>query len=61
VAWRNNDQLVHTVTANDGSFDSGSIQPGTTWRHTFTRPGTYVFHCTPHPFMRGVIIVRANP
>ena len=58
VRWTNNDQLVHTITADDGSWDSGPIEPGKTWTHTFTQPGEYVFHCTPHPFMKAVIIVR---
>ncbi|HEX6909794.1 MAG TPA: cupredoxin family copper-binding protein [Longimicrobium sp.] len=58
VQWTNNDPLAHTVTANDRSFDSGLIQPGQSWAHTFTQPGTYDFSCTPHPFMKGVVIVR---
>ncbi|HEV8401043.1 MAG TPA: cupredoxin family copper-binding protein [Gemmatimonadales bacterium] len=58
IRWTNDDQLVHTVTADDGSWDSGEIAPGRTWRHTFDRPGTYAFHCTPHPFMKGVVVVR---
>jgi plastocyanin len=58
VEWTNNDPLAHSVTAADGSWDSGLIQPGQTWRHTFTQPGTYDYHCTPHPFMKGTVIVR---
>lgn len=58
VEWTNNDALAHTVTAPDRSFDSGLIQPGGSWRHTFATPGTYDFACTPHPFMKGVVIVR---
>lgn len=58
IEWRNADPVAHTVTASDGSFDSGLIDPGATWRRTFDRPGTYGFHCTPHPFMTGVVIVR---
>jgi plastocyanin len=58
VAWTNRDELPHTVTADDGAWDSGNIAPGATWRRTFDRPGTYRFHCTPHPFMKGVIVVR---
>ena len=58
VRWTNNDQLVHTVTADDGSWDSGPIEPGKSWSHTFTRPGEYSFHCTPHPFMKAVVVVR---
>ena len=58
VEWTNNDPLAHTVTAADGSFDSGLIQPGGKWSYTFANPGTYDFACTPHPFMKGVVIVR---
>ncbi len=58
VRWTNNDQLVHTITADDGSWDSGPIEPGKSWSHTFTRPGEVAFHCTPHPFMKGVVLVR---
>ena len=59
VEWVNRDLLAHTVTAPDRSFDSGLIQPGSRWRRTFTEPGTYRYVCTPHPFMRGVVRVRA--
>lgn len=58
VQWTNNDPLAHSVTAADRGFDSGLIQPGQSWAHTFTTPGTYDFACTPHPFMKGVVIVR---
>lgn len=58
VEWTNNDPLQHSVTADDGSFWSGLVAPGGTWRHTFTRPGTYTYHCTPHPFMKGTVVVK---
>lgn len=58
ITWTNNDPLVHTVTADDGSWDSGAIEPGKTWSHTFTQPGEYAFHCTPHPFMKAIVVVR---
>jgi plastocyanin len=58
VTWTNTDPLVHTITADDKSWDSGAIEPGNTWSHTFTQPGEYSFHCTPHPFMKGVVVVR---
>jgi plastocyanin len=57
VVWRNNDQVEHTVTASDRSWDSGIIRPGASWERTFTRPGNFDFYCTPHPFMKGVVIV----
>lgn len=58
LEWTNNDAVAHTVTADDGSWDSGLIAPGATWRRTFAQAGDYAYHCTPHPFMRGVVVVR---
>ena len=59
VVWTNDAPLAHTVTADDGTtFDSGTIEPGSRWAFRFTRPGTYTFHCTPHPFMKGVVVVK---
>lgn len=58
VEWTNNDPLQHSVTADDGSFASGLIGSGNSWRHTFATPGTYTFHCTPHPFMKGTVVVK---
>jgi len=57
VTWTNDDTTVHTVTAPDGSFDSGNIMPGETWSHTFTERGEFNYSCTPHPWMRGRVVV----
>lgn len=57
----NNDGIAHTVTSNDGvSFDTGTINPGTTTSFTApSQPGTYAFHCTIHPTtMKGILIVK---
>jgi plastocyanin len=58
VTWLNNDNAPHTVTANDGSFASGNIAPGDSFSFTFTRPGTYAYHCIYHPWMTGIIVVK---
>jgi plastocyanin len=58
VRWVNGDQLQHTVTAEDGAFDSGLIDPGRSFERVFDRPGSYSYHCTPHPFMHGRVIVE---
>jgi plastocyanin len=58
VEWTNNDPLSHSVTSDNGAFDSGLIGSGNRWRYTFTTPGTYPYHCTPHPFMKGTVVVR---
>ena len=58
MRWTNGDQLQHSVTADDGSFDSGLIEPGRSYERVFDRPGDYAYHCTPHPFMTGHVIVE---
>jgi plastocyanin len=60
VTWVNNDSAPHTVTANDGSFDSGNMAPTATFTFTFTTPGTYQYHCIYHPWMVATIIVKAG-
>ncbi len=58
IVWTNGGQLVHTVTAEDGSFDSGAIESGNRRPMLFAQSGTFPFHCTPHPCMRGEVVVR---
>ncbi|MDZ4673648.1 MAG: cupredoxin domain-containing protein [Gemmatimonadota bacterium] len=58
VAWLNHDPLVHTITADDRSWESGNLRPGASFLRRFDRPGRYPYHCEPHPQMRGVIIVE---
>jgi plastocyanin len=48
VMWTNSSPLQHTVTADDGSFDSGLIDPDGTFSMTFAAPGTYQYYCQPH-------------
>lgn len=60
IEWRNRDPLAHTVTSDDEAFDSGAIRPEGSWSHTFTTPGTYTYHCAPHPAMKATVVVRPN-
>jgi plastocyanin len=57
VRWVNKDPLAHTVTAA-GVWDSGLVEPGKTFEFTFKTAGTYNYICTPHPFMKGTVIVE---
>jgi plastocyanin len=57
VTWVNNDQVPHTATANDGTFDSGTLQPGQSYSFAFDEPGTYAYHCNIHPYMTATITV----
>lgn len=58
VTWRFEDSATpHTVTAADGSFDSGTKTSGR-FSHRFDKPGTYDYTCTIHPQqMRGTVVV----
>lgn len=58
VTWTNKDTVRHTVTSDNGLFDSGLFGKGETFSFTFTEAGTYTYHCTPHPNMKGTIIVE---
>ncbi len=58
VVWLNEDPLAHTVTADNGRFDSREIPPGASWAYTFAEPGTFAVYCAPHPFMRATVVVR---
>jgi plastocyanin len=57
VTWVNNDQVSHTATANDGAFDSGTLQPGQSYSFKFDKPGTYAYHCEIHPYMTATVTV----
>ncbi|MDP4262573.1 MAG: cupredoxin domain-containing protein [Bacteroidota bacterium] len=57
VTWNNNDNMAHTVTADDNSFDSGSIPMGGHFSKTFSATGSYSYHCTIHPTMTGTVTV----
>jgi plastocyanin len=78
VEWRNTSKLSHTVTADArraaeskavvlppgaAPFDSGTIAPGDSYRHTFTVPGTCKYICVPHAAlgMVGQVIVQPRP
>lgn len=60
VTWRNAGDNLHTSTALDASWDSGSLEHGQSFSYTFTRPGTYAYICRVHLLqnMRGVIVVE---
>ncbi|MBS3148281.1 cupredoxin family copper-binding protein [Candidatus Woesearchaeota archaeon] len=56
VRWTNKDSVTHTATGQ--GFDTGPLNPGQNGEVTFDKPGTYTYKCTPHPSMKGKIIVN---
>lgn len=61
VTFFNNDAVAHTITAEDGSFDTGNIAPGQFVTITFDKPGTYTYVCSYHPAMAVATIVVTVP
>lgn len=60
VAWTNDDDRAHTVTARDGSFDSGLLNVGGRFQRTFPTAGTFTYQCNVHPEMQGTVEVVAQ-
>jgi amicyanin len=59
ITWTNNDAAGHTVTSDRaGPLRSPVLPRGGKYSFTFTRTGTYSYHCQLHPFMHGTVIVR---
>ena len=57
VTWSNNGTDAHTVTADDGSFDSANLDPSEGFSWYFDSPGTFTYTCTWHAWMVGKIVV----
>jgi len=57
VIWSNDGQDAHSVTAVDGSFDSGNLDPSEGFSWFFDQAGTFEYVCALHPWMTGKIIV----
>jgi len=58
VTFTNTGQQPHNAAGADlGGWDVGLLQGRETATVTFNKPGTYLYSCTPHPFMIGQIIV----
>ena len=57
ISWTNKDNMPHTITADDGSWDSGRVKKNETYSHTFDKAGTFEYHCAYHASMKGSIIV----
>lgn len=57
VIWLNQDSAPHAATAEDGSFDTGTLEEGKLKSETFKEVGTYPYICTIHPDMHGTVEV----
>jgi amicyanin len=61
VTWINCEETgtePHTSTAAEAGWNSPLLAAGQSFSRAFASPGRYDYHCAPHPFMRGVVIVE---
>lgn len=59
VIWTNSDSVSHSVRSDSGSeINSALLGNGQTYSHTFAQAGTYTYHCSVHPSMKGTVIVE---
>jgi plastocyanin len=58
VSWTNEDNATHTVTAEDGGFDSGNLDNGDEpFEHAFDKAGEFPYVCARHGTMKGSVTV----
>ena len=58
ITWTNSDSAPHTVTLDDGACDTGNIAQNASAGLVFDAAGTYPFHCTIHPNMKGTVTIQ---
>jgi len=63
VTWTNLDSVTHQILADPGQaaiadFSSPNMAQGGTYSYTFNTPGTYTYHCSIHPSMKGTVVVQ---
>ncbi len=56
ITWINEDSVTHTVTGK--AISSGPLEKGKSFKQTFNDTGTFDYSCTPHPYMKGKVIVK---
>jgi hypothetical protein len=60
VVWTNLDAIRHALASNSGRWRSGALDAGEQFALVFKKVGTYHYHCTIHPFIHGIIVVRSQ-
>jgi len=58
VNWTNKDTVHHSVVGDNSGLPNGPLfGQGETYKYTFTKAGTFTYHCAPHPYMHGSVVV----
>lgn len=59
VTWVNEDDIPHTIVADNKGFRSKVLDTGERFSFTFGAAGTYGYFCSIHPHMTGKVVVKA--
>ncbi|MEP6695937.1 MAG: cupredoxin family copper-binding protein [Pseudonocardiales bacterium] len=57
VTWTNADDVQHSATATDKTFDSKLFGKGKSYSFTFTKTGKFDYFCSAHQYMTGTVMV----
>lgn len=60
ITWTNKDAITHTVTSDNGIFDSGNVTSGGSFSYMFSTAGTFTYHCKIHTSMTGSVVVTSS-
>ena len=61
VVWLQKDTVGHTVTSDTNAWTTSPLlDQGKTFSYTFTKAGSYSYHCGPHPYMQGTVTVSGS-
>jgi len=61
VTWTNQDSMRHDVVMDDEGAEgpnSELLAKSESYSYTFTKAGTYAYHCSPHPYMKATVVVE---
>lgn len=59
ITWTNYDNVPHTITSDSGDeLNSQLLSTNQVYSHTFNQKGIFTYHCTPHPYMKGTVVVE---
>lgn len=58
VTWVNHDSVPHDADANAGTWDGPLLAEGESWSRVFPTAGSFLYHCSVHPFMQGIVVVQ---
>ena len=58
VTWKNDDSVQHSIVSDSPAFSSPLLNTGDTYTYQFNNSGSFPYHCSIHPYMKGTIVVE---